>query len=102
MAQEEVAKGSNPDATAFAQKIITDHQAEITTMKGMLTGCNSRCGAHRPAIAAGAHPHQCRKPTTTGTAPWGYASKRRDRPGGMDTLDLSGDRRPNHRSVDRM
>ena len=36
MAQEEVAKGANPDAKALAQKIITDQQAEITTMKGML------------------------------------------------------------------
>ncbi|GIE92238.1 DUF305 domain-containing protein [Actinoplanes regularis] len=36
MAREEVAKGSNPDATALAKKIITDQQAEITTMESIL------------------------------------------------------------------
>ena len=36
MAQKEVAQGSNPDAKALAQKIVTDQQAEITTMKGLL------------------------------------------------------------------
>jgi uncharacterized protein (DUF305 family) len=37
MAKQETAQGSNPDAKALAQKIITDQQAEITTMKGLLT-----------------------------------------------------------------
>ncbi|MFI1990995.1 DUF305 domain-containing protein [Actinoplanes sp. NPDC020271] len=37
MAQQEVAQGSNADAKALAQKIITDQQAEITTMKGLLS-----------------------------------------------------------------
>ena len=36
MAEEETAKGSNPDATALAGKIITAQQAEITTMHGLL------------------------------------------------------------------
>ena len=36
MAEEEVAKGANPDATTLARKIITDQRAEITTMKGIL------------------------------------------------------------------
>jgi uncharacterized protein (DUF305 family) len=36
MAQEEVQKGSNPEAKALAQKIITDQQSEITTMQGIL------------------------------------------------------------------
>jgi uncharacterized protein (DUF305 family) len=36
MAREESAQGSNPDAKVLAQKIITDQQAEITTMKGIL------------------------------------------------------------------
>ena len=36
MAQQEVAQGSNPDAKALAQKIVTDQQAEITTMKDLL------------------------------------------------------------------
>ena len=36
MAQQEVAQGSNPDAKALAQKIVTDQQAEITTMKSLL------------------------------------------------------------------
>jgi uncharacterized protein (DUF305 family) len=37
MAQQETTQGSNPDAKTLAQKIITDQQAEITTMKGLLT-----------------------------------------------------------------
>jgi uncharacterized protein (DUF305 family) len=36
MAQQEVAQGSSPEAKALAQKIITDQQAEIATMKTML------------------------------------------------------------------
>ena len=36
MAQQEVAQGSNPDAKALAQKIVTDQQAEITRMKSLL------------------------------------------------------------------
>lgn len=36
MAKDETAKGSNADAKALAEKIITDQQAEITTMRGML------------------------------------------------------------------
>ncbi|WIM98592.1 DUF305 domain-containing protein [Actinoplanes oblitus] len=36
MAQQEVTQGGNPDAKELAQKIITDQQAEITTMKGLL------------------------------------------------------------------
>ncbi|WP_349290916.1 DUF305 domain-containing protein [Actinoplanes solisilvae] len=36
MAQHEVAQGSNPDAKRLAEKIVTDQQAEITTMKDML------------------------------------------------------------------
>ena len=37
MAQREVANGQNPEAVALAQKIITDQQAEITTMNQLLT-----------------------------------------------------------------
>nr|WP_231956835.1 MULTISPECIES: DUF305 domain-containing protein [unclassified Actinoplanes] len=37
MAQQEVAQGSSPDAKALAQKIVTDQQAEIVTMKGLLS-----------------------------------------------------------------
>ena len=37
MAQDEVANGQNPEAIALAQKIITDQQAEITTMNQLLT-----------------------------------------------------------------
>jgi uncharacterized protein (DUF305 family) len=36
MAQQEVDKGKNTEATALAAKIITDQQAEITTMKTIL------------------------------------------------------------------
>ncbi|MEU4424481.1 DUF305 domain-containing protein [Actinoplanes sp. NPDC024001] len=36
MAQQEVEQGSNPEAKALAQKIITDQQAEIATMKAIL------------------------------------------------------------------
>jgi uncharacterized protein (DUF305 family) len=36
MAEQEPAQRSNPDAKALAQKIITDQQAEITTMQGLL------------------------------------------------------------------
>jgi uncharacterized protein (DUF305 family) len=36
MAKDETAKGSNAEAKALAEKIITDQQAEITTMQGML------------------------------------------------------------------
>jgi uncharacterized protein (DUF305 family) len=36
MAQDEVAKGKNPDATALAKQIITSQQAEIGTMKTIL------------------------------------------------------------------
>lgn len=36
MAQDEVKDGSNTDAKALAQKIITDQQAEIATMKTIL------------------------------------------------------------------
>lgn len=38
MAQQETAQGSNSDAKALAQKVITDQQAEITSMKEILTG----------------------------------------------------------------
>ncbi|MEV4280112.1 DUF305 domain-containing protein [Actinoplanes xinjiangensis] len=38
MSQEQVAKGSNPEAKTLAAKIITDQQAEITTMKQILAG----------------------------------------------------------------
>ncbi|MEU7909229.1 DUF305 domain-containing protein [Actinoplanes sp. NPDC049118] len=38
MANEETAEGSNPDAKALAAKIVTDQQAEITTMKDLLAG----------------------------------------------------------------
>jgi uncharacterized protein (DUF305 family) len=37
MAQHEVANGQSPEAIALAQKIITDQQAEITTMTRLLT-----------------------------------------------------------------
>ena len=37
MAQQETAQGSNPDAKALAQKIITDQRAEIASMKEILT-----------------------------------------------------------------
>jgi uncharacterized protein (DUF305 family) len=37
MAQHEVANGQNPEAVALAQKIITDQQAEITSMTQLLT-----------------------------------------------------------------
>jgi len=37
MAHHEVANGQNPEAVALAQKIITDQQAEITTMTQLLT-----------------------------------------------------------------
>ncbi|GAA2631850.1 hypothetical protein Adu01nite_27490 [Paractinoplanes durhamensis] len=36
MAQQEAGQGANPDAVALARKIITDQQAEIAQMKGML------------------------------------------------------------------
>ncbi|GGQ77159.1 lipoprotein [Couchioplanes caeruleus subsp. azureus] len=36
MSQQETAQGSNPEAKALAQKIITDQQAEIATMKKIL------------------------------------------------------------------
>ena len=36
MAQEEVQQGSNVDAKALAQKIVTDQQAEITKMQAIL------------------------------------------------------------------
>ncbi len=36
MAQREVAQGANPDAKALAQKIISDQQAEIATMRKLL------------------------------------------------------------------
>jgi uncharacterized protein (DUF305 family) len=36
MATQETAEGSNPDAKALAQKINTDQQAEITTIKAIL------------------------------------------------------------------
>jgi uncharacterized protein (DUF305 family) len=36
MAQDEVKEGSNTDAKALAQKIVTDQQAEIATMKTIL------------------------------------------------------------------
>ncbi|KUL31747.1 copper resistance protein [Actinoplanes awajinensis subsp. mycoplanecinus] len=36
MAQQEVAQGTSPEAKTLAQKIITDQQAEITEMKGLL------------------------------------------------------------------
>ena len=36
MAQQETGHGSNPDAVALAKKIVTDQQAEITTMKDLL------------------------------------------------------------------
>jgi uncharacterized protein (DUF305 family) len=38
MAQEQVAKGSDPEAKALAAKIVTDQQAEIATMKQILAG----------------------------------------------------------------
>jgi uncharacterized protein (DUF305 family) len=38
MAQEQVDKGSNPQAKALAAKIVTDQQAEIATMKQILAG----------------------------------------------------------------
>jgi uncharacterized protein (DUF305 family) len=38
MAQEQVAKGSNPQAKALAATIVTDQQAEIATMRQILTG----------------------------------------------------------------
>jgi uncharacterized protein (DUF305 family) len=38
MAQEQVAKGSNPEAKTLAAKIVTDQQAEIATMKQILAG----------------------------------------------------------------
>ena len=37
MANEEAAKGSNPQAKALATKIVGDQQAEIATMKDLLT-----------------------------------------------------------------
>lgn len=37
MARQEGSQGSSPEAVALAKKIITDQQAEITTMKAMLT-----------------------------------------------------------------
>jgi uncharacterized protein (DUF305 family) len=37
MAKDETAKGSNTDAKSLAEKIITDQQAEITTMQGLLS-----------------------------------------------------------------
>jgi uncharacterized protein (DUF305 family) len=36
MAQDEIEDGSNTDAKALAQKIVTDQQAEIATMKAIL------------------------------------------------------------------
>ncbi len=36
MAREEAAEGSNTDAKALAAKIVTDQQAEIATMQGIL------------------------------------------------------------------
>jgi uncharacterized protein (DUF305 family) len=36
MAQDEVTNGQNPEAVALAQKIITDQQAELTTMNQLL------------------------------------------------------------------
>ncbi len=36
MAKQETAQGSNADAKALAEKIVTDQQAEITTMKAIL------------------------------------------------------------------
>ncbi len=36
MAQQEATRGSNIDAKALAQKIVTDQQAQITTMKAIL------------------------------------------------------------------
>lgn len=38
MAQEQIAKGSDPQAKALAAKIVTDQQAEIATMKKILAG----------------------------------------------------------------
>lgn len=38
MAQVEVEDGENPDAVALAEKIISDQQAEITTMRELLEG----------------------------------------------------------------
>ncbi|MEV0898169.1 DUF305 domain-containing protein [Actinoplanes sp. NPDC049802] len=38
MAQEQVGKGSNPEAKALAAKIVTDQQTEIATMKQILAG----------------------------------------------------------------
>jgi uncharacterized protein (DUF305 family) len=37
MAKDETANGSNTDAKTLAEKIITDQQAEITTMQGLLS-----------------------------------------------------------------
>lgn len=36
MAQQETVQGSNTDAKALAEKIVTDQRAEITTMKSLL------------------------------------------------------------------
>jgi len=36
MAETEIAKGSNPDAIALAQRIVDEQQAEITVMKRLL------------------------------------------------------------------
>jgi uncharacterized protein (DUF305 family) len=36
MAQQQVANGQNPEAVALAKRIITDQQAEITTMNQLL------------------------------------------------------------------
>jgi len=36
MAKQETMQGSNADAKTLAQKIITDQQAEISTMQGIL------------------------------------------------------------------
>jgi uncharacterized protein (DUF305 family) len=36
MAQEEISAGSNPEAKALAQKVVTDQAAEIAKMRGML------------------------------------------------------------------
>ncbi|MDI6101394.1 DUF305 domain-containing protein [Actinoplanes sp. NEAU-A12] len=38
MAQDQVAKGSNPQVKALAAKIVTDQEAEIATMREMLAG----------------------------------------------------------------
>jgi uncharacterized protein (DUF305 family) len=37
MSKSEVAGGKNPDATALAQAIISNQQAEITAMESLLT-----------------------------------------------------------------